>query len=140
MQRLRSIRGAVLGACLTQTGAWAAEQQPLVLPSEGYQSVEMLGGLAMVLAAIFALAWAVRRVGPGRSVAASGLRVLGGVAVGARERVVLIEAGERQLLLGVAPGRVQLLEVLEQPLKPGRPVTDGLSFADRLRGALPRQP
>lgn len=78
--------------------------------------LQLVLGLGLVLALIGGAAWASRRfgrlpLGPG-----NGLRVLGAVAVGARERVVLVEVGEAQLLLGVAPGRVQALHVLAKPL------------------------
>jgi flagellar protein FliO/FliZ len=74
--------------------------------------------LALVVAAIFALAWLVRRL---RSVGASGgaaLAVIGEVRLGAKERAVLIQAGTTQLLLGVAPGQVQALHVLPEPVRP----------------------
>jgi len=40
--------------------------------------------------------------------------------MGTRERVVLLQVGETQLLLGVAPGRVQTLHVLDKPLDSGK--------------------
>lgn len=73
-------------------------------------------GLGAVLALIGAAAWASRRFGRLPFGAGQGLRVLGGLSVGTRERVVLIEVGGTQLLVGVAPGRVQALHVLETPL------------------------
>jgi flagellar protein FliO/FliZ len=38
------------------------------------------------------------------------------VAVGAKERAVLVQVGRQQLLLGVAPGRVNTLHVLTEPV------------------------
>lgn len=73
-------------------------------------------GLIIVVLLMVAMAWMMRRMG-GLSNAASGsLRVLGGLSMGTRERVVLIQVGETQLLLGVAPGRVQTLHILEHPI------------------------
>ncbi|MEG7523045.1 MAG: flagellar biosynthetic protein FliO [Chromatiales bacterium] len=40
--------------------------------------------------------------------------VLGGTSVGPRERVVVVKVDDIRLLLGVAPGRVQTLHVLDQ--------------------------
>ena len=45
------------------------------------------------------------------------IRYLGGIAVGQRERVVLIEVGGTQLLIGVAPGRVEKLHKLDTPIE-----------------------
>jgi flagellar protein FliO/FliZ len=79
--------------------------------------LEAIAGLAVVLAVIFLLAWAVRRFthlqGGGRGL----VRVVGGVALGSRERAVVVAVGNTRLLLGVAPGQVRMLHVLppEEP-------------------------
>ncbi|MFZ0468574.1 MAG: flagellar biosynthetic protein FliO, partial [Thiogranum sp.] len=75
-------------------------------------------GMLVVLGLILAIAWLLKRSGRFQMAAGGGLRVLGGLSMGSRERVVLIQAGETQLLLGVAPGRVQTLHVLDRPLQP----------------------
>jgi flagellar protein FliO/FliZ len=90
-------------------------------------------GMLVVLGLIVVIAWLLKRSGRFQVAAGGGLRILGGLSMGARERVVLMQVGETQLLLGVAPGRVQTLHVLEQPLAAGQSanrVTGG--FADQL--------
>ncbi|WP_082411724.1 flagellar biosynthetic protein FliO [Methylogaea oryzae] len=57
--------------------------------------------------------WLLRRFGAGVGVASRQLKVLGGVSLGTRERVVVVQAGGKQLVLGVSPGRVETLCVLE---------------------------
>lgn len=100
-------------------------------------------GLAVVLALIVGLGWLVRRMGNVAGSAAGRMRVLGGVSVGNRERVVLLQVGETQLLLGVAPGRVQTLHVLDEPLDmngagagSGSGGGDQQAFSRRLRQAM----
>lgn len=44
----------------------------------------------------------------------SALQVVGQLPVGPRERAVLIRIGDRQLLLGVAPGNVRMLHVFDE--------------------------
>jgi flagellar protein FliO/FliZ len=87
-------------------------------------------GMLLVLGLILAIAWLLKRSGRFQAGAGGGLRILGGLSMGSRERVVLIQVGETQLLLGVAPGRVQTLHVLEQSLQP--PSVVGSGFADHL--------
>lgn len=102
---------------------------------------QMTLGLVAVLALIFALAWAVRRFGRVQSLPTGALRVLGGLSVGTRERVVLVKIGNTQLLLGVAPGRVQTLHVLAEPIEFSSPADVGAGardFADSLQSALRR--
>ncbi|MDN3518289.1 flagellar biosynthetic protein FliO [Aquisalimonas lutea] len=103
--------------------------------------IRLVVGLVVVLVLIVALGWVMRRMGKFSSPASGRLRVLGGVSVGTRERIVLVQVGEQQLLVGVAPGRVQTLHVLDKPLEggagtPGReggPAEQGHPFAQRLR-------
>jgi flagellar protein FliO/FliZ len=96
----------------------------------------VIGSLLVVIAIILASSWLLRRM-PGASRSGARLRTLESVAVGIKERVVLVQAGERQLLLGIAPGSVRTLLVLEQPLAelPIAPSsTPAASFAALLRG------
>ena len=76
---------------------------------------EVTLALAVVLAAIFALAWLVRRL---RVVAGRGgaLAVLAEVRLGPKERAVLVKVGTAQLLVGVAQGQVNTLHVLAEPV------------------------
>jgi flagellar protein FliO/FliZ len=77
--------------------------------------------LLAVLAAIFALAWLTRRVRTFGNRAAGALEVLANLPLGPKERAVLLKVGAAQILLGVAPGRVTALHVLEQPIEVGKP-------------------
>ncbi|MBI5462686.1 MAG: flagellar biosynthetic protein FliO [Gammaproteobacteria bacterium] len=104
-------------------------------------SLAKLGlGLFAVVFLIVGMAWVMRRMGGLPGTATGALRVLGGLSMGTRERVVLIQVGETQLLLGVAPGRVQTLHVLDRPIatpesnKPGKG-----AFAASLSAALQRE-
>ena len=76
--------------------------------------LQVVVGLAVVLAAIVGTGWLLRRLGPAQG-GGGVLRVVGGVMVGPRERVVLVEVGEEWLVLGVASGGVRLLHRLPRP-------------------------
>lgn len=78
--------------------------------------VQVSLGLLLVLVAIAGTAWVLRRFTHAHSGARGAVQVLGGVALGPRERIALIQVGDKQILIGVAPGRVQTLYVLEQPV------------------------
>ncbi len=70
-------------------------------------------GLLIVLA-VFMLCVAMLRKLNGSAVNGSEkMRVVGGIGLGMREKVVLLQVGKKQLLLGVTPGRIQTLHVLE---------------------------
>lgn len=95
---------------------------------------QLFAGLGLVVVMIVALAWALRRLGGLGTGGTGPLQVLGGLSVGPRERVVLLRAGEQQLLLGVAPGRVQTLHIFNEPL--ATPPAGGDGFAARLQKAM----
>lgn len=70
-------------------------------------------GLVAVMVLIFGLAWAVRRFSFLSSLqgdANAPIRALAQLSVGPKERVVLIEVDGQRLLIGVAPGRISLLQ------------------------------
>ena len=63
---------------------------------------QVVFALAVVLAAIVLFGWLLRRWMPASLGASGVLRVIGGVMVGPKERLVLVEMGDTWLLLGVA--------------------------------------
>lgn len=78
--------------------------------------VQLTLGLLAVLLLLGGLAWLLRRSGRFNTGMHGALQVLGGVSMGTRERVVLLQVGKQQLLVGVAPGRIQTLYVLDEPI------------------------
>jgi flagellar protein FliO/FliZ len=74
----------------------------------------VLLSLGMILGGFVAVAWFARRYLPGMG-AQGAVKVVGTTAVGARERVVVIEVDNTWLLLGVGGGNVRLLHSLPKP-------------------------
>jgi len=114
----------------------ANEITPIVDPLSGTNVVQMILGLFVVLVLVFVIAWLLRRVGGVSLGGGSALKVIAGMSMGARERVVLLQVGEEQLLLGVSPGRVQTLHKLENPVEIEETPVSGALFADKLADAL----
>jgi flagellar protein FliO/FliZ len=79
--------------------------------------------LALVLAAIFACAWIARRVRGFGNRSGNALDVIAEMPLGPKERAVLLRVGAEQILIGVAPGRVNTLHVLREPVEPSKSVT-----------------
>lgn len=69
-------------------------------------------GLGLVLAVIACSAWLLRRFGGISRSPASAIKVIGGSAVGQRERVVLVEIADTWLVIGVAPGHITALHTM----------------------------
>jgi len=122
-----------VGAVTTASGAASSVIGAPPAPVDSLlQVVLALGG---VIAVIFVLAWLLRRMQSGGGFSSRGLKVVAMLPLSPRERVVLVQIGEQQVLLGVAPGRVSLLQNYEQPIVvPGKVAST--DFAGRLRQAL----
>ncbi|GGQ26337.1 flagellar protein [Shewanella litoralis] len=93
----------------------------------------MVGGLIVVLAVIFVLAYIVKRL---NLVPSNGgvIKTLAVTPIGQREKVVLIDVNGQQYLLGVTPQSINLIDKLDTAVDV--PVT---SFASRLKQAKEQQ-
>ncbi|WP_414705915.1 flagellar biosynthetic protein FliO [Pseudomonas sp.] len=120
---MMKLAGALLFMPLSALAAEPAVQAaaPQVVGSlpvgMGGQLMQLLFGLLLVIGLIFALAWTMRRVqrsGPGN---AQLIELLGSRALGPRDRLVLVQVGNEQILLGVTPGRITPLHVLKEPVQ-----------------------
>jgi flagellar protein FliO/FliZ len=91
--------------------------------AEGTTAVPTVSGIAvlgqvslsliLVVAVLLLLAWALRRINRLQPHGAVRLRLLGGLSLGGRERILLVEADDRRLLIGVSPGGLRTLLVLD---------------------------
>lgn len=96
----------------------AAEKSPAATlspsPLSGGVLLQTAGGLLLILGLIFAIGWLLRRFGRLPLASKGDITILSGVSLGPRERAVLLRVGDTRLLVGVAPGRVQTLHVLDK--------------------------
>lgn len=94
----------------------ASQAQPAsVSPVSVIGLAQVVLALLVVLGAIGLFAWLMRRFVPGQAGAGGLLKVIGGVMVGPRERLVVVEVGDTWLLLGVAASSVNLVHTMPKP-------------------------
>ena len=72
--------------------------------------------LLIVLGAVFAVAWVVKRMRGFGNRVGNAIDVIADIPLGQKERAVLLKVGKAQILIGVAPGRVNTLHVLAEPI------------------------
>ena len=70
-------------------------------------------GLLIVLGVFFLCIFLLRKANKFSVTGSGKMTVLGGLSLGMREKVILLQVGEKQLILGVTPGRIETLHVLE---------------------------
>lgn len=93
-----------------QTNVLAAES---VAASPTGSILKMVLGLGVVLVVMALISWAAKRMLPNAVTQNSAVKVVGGVSVGSRERVVVLEVANRWLVVGVAQGQVSAIANLD---------------------------
>jgi flagellar protein FliO/FliZ len=93
--------------------------------------------LMAILALIVAISWILRRFKLANPRSRGAIAVIDELALGPRERIVLLSVGDCQVLVGVGAGGVVALSPLSTPIAvPGQ--ASAAPFADRLREFLKR--
>ncbi|MDR3054439.1 MAG: flagellar biosynthetic protein FliO [Zoogloeaceae bacterium] len=90
----------------------AAKIEPGVSSAGFFQA--MLA-LAFIVGLLVVLAYVARKFLGGKAFGQGGrLKLLGGLALGPRERIVLVEAGDDLLVVGVVPGQIRTLHRMKK--------------------------
>lgn len=101
-----------------------------------------LGKLAVALILVLLVFWVfarvMRQLHGAKGVLHSGLKIVGALSLGQRERVIVVQAGDEQLVLGVTANQINTLHVLTTPLSSGGGEEIG-DFRQKLSAALKRQ-
>lgn len=136
---MHKLLGVTLLLPFTALAAEPAAQAATPMAGSGMagQLVQLLLGLLLVIGLIFLLAWLMRRVqqlGPRGSQQL--IKIVASQALSPRDRLVLVQVGGEQILLGLTPGRIAPLHVLKEPvhLPDGEPAST--EFAQRLMELL----
>ncbi len=75
-----------------------------------------LGSLVFVVVFILFLAWLLKRMQAPAFGQQKGLKVVSQLAVGTKERIAVVQAGNEQFLVGITSQSIQLIAKLEEPL------------------------
>jgi flagellar protein FliO/FliZ len=133
---------SIVGFSFWSALAMAAEQSNDTLAAKTLTSspvsrgalLETLFGLFVVLACIAFLAWLLRRTGRFQATANGEMKIITSLALGPRERAVLLQVGEQQILVGVTSQNVQTLHILETPVNNSTiKSSSNTSFSEKLQ-------
>lgn len=106
----------VLVLFLAQSGFVLAEEGAGISLFNTAYLFQVFGSLLVVFGCIFGLIFVLKKLNGLPVGQKAPIHVLGSVRVGSREKIVLIEAGEQQLLVGVATGNIRTLHTFDQPI------------------------
>ena len=93
-----------------------ADATATIEPLSSSYLLKLTGGLILVVAAIFLVGWVVKKMNLTPQSHTGLIKVIAGLNLGTRERIILIEVGGEQILVGLCPGRMEKLHTLTTPL------------------------
>jgi len=103
----------------------------------GSEVLSMVMSLVIIVAAILALAWLFSRSKLAATGGRDSIQIVASRALGTKERLLLVEVGDQQLLVGMTPTQVNTLHVFDGRVVEVEPQTmAGNGFAARLRTTL----
>ncbi|CAM3030777.1 flagellar biosynthetic protein FliO [Legionella worsleiensis] len=98
--------------------------------------LRVFSGLLLVLLVIVLLSWVVKRLHGANFSSSNGLQSLASLTLGPKERILLIKAGTRYLLMGVGSCSVNLLYDFGEELPSGFELNNKATFAHLLKSAV----
>jgi len=113
------MRFLVLLLTLMTAPALAQDAAPAVSPSSlftGDYLLQVVGSFVVVILLLIGVLVLLRRFNGVSSQMNGSMRVISSVGVGQRERVVLLQVGEEQILVGVGPGNVRKIHAFDEPV------------------------
>ncbi len=117
----------------------AAVSAPTLPASPGVGGGDILGlgaSVIIIVAIIVVLGWLYSRSKFVSGGANDVINVVATRALGPKERLMVVEVAEQQLLVGMTAAGVQTLHVLEKPVHVARKENGQAGFAGRLRAAF----
>jgi len=118
--------------------SFAAETERVII-----SPVATLAKLALALVIVLFVFWlfakVMQQVQGFKTGSQQDLSVICALPVGQRERVVIVQAGDQQLVLGVTSSQINKLHVLERPLSTRDQSLDPKDFKNKLSAAMKRQ-
>lgn len=108
------------------------------VPASSYFQATLALGLIVCL--LVGTAWFARKLSGGKGFGQGGMKVVGGVALGPRERIVLVEVGESWLVIGIVPGQIRTLHTLPRGSSPESEPSPEVPFAHWLKTIAERRP
>ncbi len=110
---------------------------PPVISTESM--LQLSASLLVVLALIALIAWLFRKIGFHPASRTGLLKIISAASVGQREKVVIAEIDDTWLVLGVAPGQVNLLHQMHKKSPAAGEVTESPAanrFTEKLQASL----
>ncbi|WP_339615320.1 flagellar biosynthetic protein FliO [uncultured Gilvimarinus sp.] len=121
-----AVESATGTATITAASSSSAVSTAAVAPVGADTLVSVLLGLLGIIALILALAWFAKRAGATGWSRSRDMKVVASLALGTRERLLVVDVANTQILLGVTAQSINQLHVFTEPVIN----TDGTASSD----------
>lgn len=99
--------------------------------------IQMMLGLVVVVVFILGLAWFLRRIMNIQPNINGALKVISGLNIGQKEKILVIQASDEQFLVGVTSSNIRLISKLEKTIQGNTHTETGEpNFLQRLNAAM----
>lgn len=118
-----------------------AETAPVLaapMTSSQDQLIQVCLALMIVLALIYALAWFVKRKQGGGGMGTLAMKTVAVLPMGVKEKIILVEVGGKQILLGMTPTNINTLATFDEPIISTN-TQASISFAQKFKDILNQQ-
>jgi flagellar protein FliO/FliZ len=74
--------------------------------------LQVMVGLVLVLGVLAVIAWGIKKIGVGKQTSGGAIRIVGGLHVGNRERIMVIEVANEWIVVGVTASSITALSTM----------------------------
>lgn len=127
-----------LGLLAVSIARVSAAAEPASGVVSGQDVLGVLFGLVVVLGSVVVVGWLYARSRGLQGIAGQAINVVAAQSLGPKERIVLVEVGGKQIVVGMTSAQLQTLHVFDEPVVTSGAETGDVpsAFAERLRSML----
>lgn len=105
-------------------------------PVDGSEVLNLLVSLVVVVGAILLVGWIYSRMQGGMTRGNGAINVVATRPIGPKERILVVEIADKQLVVGMTSSSVQTLHVFDERVLTGAESSPASGFSDRLKTAM----
>lgn len=133
----RVFLAALLSMPVTAVATPSSRISDQLSPPAGAPSMLEFGAsLLLVIAAIFVVGWFYARMQGMRGGSSNVFNIIASQSLGSKERIILVEVGNKQIVVGITSASMQALHVFDEAVETANFPTNKSAFAERLMTAL----
>ncbi len=117
---------------------YIAEVSAAVPVNPASSVLQMIFALGLIIGMIFALVWAMKKMGYKGYSQSKLINVKSCLPLSSKEKLLLVNVGDEQILIGVAPGFIGHIKTIENPIadKVGEGESAATLFSEKLKAMM----